>query len=81
MLEVTTVAFTHLVDCGCGFCTVFPQLRSHANQAPLLKRGRIAVNLTSTFALLDCQFRALEANAAMGSVAERFVHRTTAATE
>src|SRR4029077_4293801 len=46
-----------------------------------LRRGRIAANLTSRFAFLDCQLRTLEANAAMGSVAERFVHRTTAATE
>src|SRR5437879_4178793 len=81
MLEVIAVAFTHLVDCGCGFCTAFPRLRSDANQAPFLSRGRIAANLTSSFAFLDCQFRTLEANAAMGSVAERFVHRTTAATE
>src|SRR5216684_4913675 len=81
MLEVATVAFTHLVDCGSGFCTAFPRLREQTEESPFLRRGRIAANLASPFGFLDCQFRALEANAAMGSVAERFVHRTTAATE
>src|SRR5258707_9318752 len=31
MLDVATVAFTHLVDSGFGFCTAFPRLRSDVN--------------------------------------------------
>src|SRR5260370_26702928 len=50
-------------------------------QRHFLRHGRNAAKLTSPFGFLDCQFRALEANAAMGSGAERLAHRTAAATE
>jgi hypothetical protein len=60
-----------------NFSTALQQREQH----DLLRRGRNAAKLTSPFGILDCQFRALEANAAMGSVAEGLVYRTTAATE
>src|ERR1700730_5099535 len=78
MLDVTTVAYTHLMDFACGFCTGFPRSGAQHHSPGAVELPR---TLASPFDFLDGQFRALEANAAMGSVAERFVHRTTAATE
>jgi hypothetical protein len=78
MLDVITVAFTHLIDSAVGFAQVF-----HGPERSTIAHGAVELprTLASAFDFLDGQFRALEANAAVGSVAERFVHRTTAATE
>jgi hypothetical protein len=40
-----------------------------------------AIRLRLALGLLDSKFRALESNAAVGAIAKRLVHRTTAAAE